>query len=105
MARSLYRMNSSMFLTHVFVERPNGSTFSRKPREHTTADKNYPHARIGGCCVLASPQFQQLYHLGHDWLDRIVRKGPGKRPPWNISPATMSKEFLLPMGHTVSKSG
>ena len=31
---------------------PNGSTFSRKPREHTTANLNYPHARIGGCNVV-----------------------------------------------------
>jgi hypothetical protein len=30
----------------------NGSTFSRKPREHTTANLNCPYARIGGCNVV-----------------------------------------------------
>ena len=31
---------------------PNGSTFSRKPREHITAVSICPHARIGGCNVV-----------------------------------------------------
>jgi hypothetical protein len=30
----------------------NGSTFSRKPREHPTASLNCPHARIAGCNVV-----------------------------------------------------
>src|SRR6185436_19720663 len=37
---------------------PNGSTFSRKPREHTTANLICPYARIAGCNVVLS---------GPDW--------------------------------------
>jgi hypothetical protein len=36
-----------------FAWRTNDSTFSREPREHTTAKVNYPHARVGGCNVLS----------------------------------------------------
>jgi hypothetical protein len=37
----------------------NGSTFSRKPRENTTANSNYPHARIGGCNVVLALSAQR----------------------------------------------
>src|SRR6187399_716702 len=39
----------SFSIGRVFFMASNGLGLSRKPREHTTENLYYPHARIGGC--------------------------------------------------------
>src|SRR5436309_7827868 len=51
---------------------PNGSTFSRKPREQTLSDCNHRGARIGGCNVLLAGLRHTIEEINEPGLQRVL---------------------------------